>query len=239
MFSSGLGSTGYGRNPVDRAKPFDIPKREVWEAYKSVRANQGAAGVDGPSIADFEADLSNNLYKLWNRLASGSYFPPPVRRGGHTEGRWSNPAAGDTHSRRSPRPDGGQKNPGAARGTTLPRRLVRVSTWQIGAEERAAIPHSVRILRRRWSPGGRTSLSRLSARQSTPRDKRPAPSQSWSRLGLPEQPPILFCTRRAGRQLQPEDITFRGALGLPIGSHPRNGARRRCRRPWRDPVGSA
>src|SRR5437773_702961 len=66
--------------PVDRAKPFDIPKREVWEAYKRVKANQGAAGVDGQSIADFEADLANNLYKLWNRLASGSYFPPPVRR---------------------------------------------------------------------------------------------------------------------------------------------------------------
>ena len=65
---------------MDRAKPFDIPKREVWEAYKQVRANQGAAGVDGQSIADFEADLSNNLYKLWNRLSSGSYFPPPVRR---------------------------------------------------------------------------------------------------------------------------------------------------------------
>ena len=65
---------------MDKAKPFDIPKREVWEAYKRVRANQGAAGVDGQSIADFEADLSNNLYKLWNRLASGSYFPPPVRR---------------------------------------------------------------------------------------------------------------------------------------------------------------
>jgi len=65
---------------MDRAKPFDIPKREVWEAYKKVRANQGAAGVDGQSIADFEADLSNNLYKLWNRLSSGSYFPPPVRR---------------------------------------------------------------------------------------------------------------------------------------------------------------
>jgi retron-type reverse transcriptase len=45
-----------------------------------VRANQGAAGVDRQSIADFEADLSNNLYKLWNRLSSGSYFPPPVRR---------------------------------------------------------------------------------------------------------------------------------------------------------------
>src|SRR6201991_1273496 len=65
---------------MDRAKPFDIPKREVWEAYKTVRANHGAAGVDGQSIADFEADLANNLYKLWNRLSSGSYFPPPVRR---------------------------------------------------------------------------------------------------------------------------------------------------------------
>jgi group II intron reverse transcriptase/maturase len=65
---------------MDRAKPFDIPKREVWEAYKRVRANKGTAGVDGQSIADFEADLSNNLYKLWNRMSSGSYYPPPVRR---------------------------------------------------------------------------------------------------------------------------------------------------------------
>ena len=65
---------------MDEAKPFDIPKREVWEAFKRVKANQGAAGVDGQSIAEFEADLSNNLYKLWNRLSSGSYFPPPVRR---------------------------------------------------------------------------------------------------------------------------------------------------------------
>ena len=66
--------------PVDKVKPFDIPKREVWEAFKRVKANQGAAGVDGQSIADFEANLSGNLYKLWNRLSSGSYFPPPVRR---------------------------------------------------------------------------------------------------------------------------------------------------------------
>ncbi len=65
---------------MDKAKPFDIPKREVWEAFKKVKANQGASGVDGQSIADFEADLSNNLYKLWNRLSSGSYLPPPVRR---------------------------------------------------------------------------------------------------------------------------------------------------------------
>ena len=62
------------------AKPFDIPKREVWEAFKKVKANQGAAGVDGESIAAFEAQLADNLYKLWNRLSSGSYLPPAVRR---------------------------------------------------------------------------------------------------------------------------------------------------------------
>lgn len=65
---------------MDKAKPFDIPKREVWEAFKKVRDNQGAAGVDGQSVSDFEADLSSNLYKLWNRMSSGSYLPPPVRR---------------------------------------------------------------------------------------------------------------------------------------------------------------
>ncbi len=65
---------------MDKAKPFCIPKREVWEAYKRVKANHGAAGVDGQSVDEFEEDLSNNLYQLWNRLSSGSYFPPPVRR---------------------------------------------------------------------------------------------------------------------------------------------------------------
>src|SRR5579872_5589210 len=64
---------------MNEAKPFDIPKREVWEAFRHVKANQGAAGVDGQSVAEFEADLKNNLYKLWNRMSSGSYFPPPVR----------------------------------------------------------------------------------------------------------------------------------------------------------------
>jgi RNA-directed DNA polymerase len=59
-------------------KPFDISKREVWEAYEKVKANKGASGVDGCSIDDFEKDLKNNLYKIWNRMSSGSYFPPPV-----------------------------------------------------------------------------------------------------------------------------------------------------------------
>ncbi len=65
---------------MTKAKPFDIPKREVWLAWQHIRANQGAAGVDGQSIQDFEALLAGNLYKLWNRLSSGSYLPPPVRR---------------------------------------------------------------------------------------------------------------------------------------------------------------
>jgi group II intron reverse transcriptase/maturase len=60
-------------------KPFEIPKELVWEAYRRVAANKGAPGVDGCSIEDFEADLRNNLYKIWNRMSSGSYFPPPVK----------------------------------------------------------------------------------------------------------------------------------------------------------------
>ena len=59
-------------------KPFGISKRAVWEAYRRVRKNGGAAGVDRQSLEEFGQDLSNKLYKLWNRLASGSYFPPPV-----------------------------------------------------------------------------------------------------------------------------------------------------------------
>lgn len=59
-------------------KPFDISKQEVWNAYLKVRANKGAPGADGCSIEDFEKDLKSNLYKIWNRMSSGSYFPPPV-----------------------------------------------------------------------------------------------------------------------------------------------------------------
>lgn len=59
-------------------KPFDISKQEVWEAYLKVRANKGAPGADGCTIGMFEKDLKNNLYRIWNRMSSGSYFPPPV-----------------------------------------------------------------------------------------------------------------------------------------------------------------
>ena len=62
-----------------KSKPFEISKWAVAEAYEQVKANRGAAGVDGQSIAGFEADLKDNLYKLWNRMSSGTYFPPPVK----------------------------------------------------------------------------------------------------------------------------------------------------------------
>src|SRR2546425_9501786 len=65
--------------PVPEAKPYNIPKQLVWGAYQRVKANRGAAGVDGESLTAFEKDLKGNLYKVWNRMSSGSYLPPPVR----------------------------------------------------------------------------------------------------------------------------------------------------------------
>ena len=61
-------------------KPHRIAKRTVWEAYQQVKANRGAAGIDDETIAMFEQNLPRNLYKLWNRMSSGSYFPPPVKQ---------------------------------------------------------------------------------------------------------------------------------------------------------------
>ena len=60
-------------------KPFNIPKKLVWQAYQKVKANKGAAGIDKETIEEFEKNLSKNLYKIWNRMSSGAYFPPPVK----------------------------------------------------------------------------------------------------------------------------------------------------------------
>jgi RNA-directed DNA polymerase len=68
-----------GEEPMPEAKPYDIPKQLVWDAFQRVKANRGAAGVDGESLEAFEKDLKGNLFKIWNRMSSGSYFPPPVR----------------------------------------------------------------------------------------------------------------------------------------------------------------
>ena len=65
--------------PKQQDKPFQISKWKVWEAFERVKANKGAAGVDEQSIAEFEADRDRNLYRIWNRMSSGSYFPPPVK----------------------------------------------------------------------------------------------------------------------------------------------------------------
>jgi RNA-directed DNA polymerase len=71
--------TSNGRSPMNEAKPFCISKKEVWEAYQRVKTNKGSAGIDGQTIEDFEKRLKKNLYRIWNRMSSGSYFPPPVR----------------------------------------------------------------------------------------------------------------------------------------------------------------
>lgn len=78
-------------------KPFCIPKHAVLRSWNKVRDNQGAAGVDGVSIHDFERKLKNNLYKIWNRLSSGTYVPPPVRRVMIPKPRRAATAAGYPH----------------------------------------------------------------------------------------------------------------------------------------------
>jgi RNA-directed DNA polymerase len=65
--------------PGSSGKSFDIPKVLIWEAYLKVKGNKGAAGVDAQSLADFAVNEKRNLYKIWNRMCSGSYFPPPVK----------------------------------------------------------------------------------------------------------------------------------------------------------------
>ena len=64
---------------MSTTKPFSISKHMVWEAYLRVKSNKGSAGVDNQSIAEFEVELKANLYRIWNRMSSGSYFPPPIR----------------------------------------------------------------------------------------------------------------------------------------------------------------
>ena len=80
-----------------KPKPFYVSRWLVWEAYQKVAANKGAAGVDGQSIAEFEQDLKGNLFKLWNRLSSGSLFPASGARGGNPEEGRRNPHARGSH----------------------------------------------------------------------------------------------------------------------------------------------
>lgn len=114
------------------SKPFMIDKRQVYEAYKAVRSNGSAAGVDGQTIEQFEADLKGNLYKIWNRMSSGSYFPPPVRAvpipkkaGGQEDIR-------GTYCERQDRADGGQTADRVGVGIYLPAGLLWLQAGEIG-----------------------------------------------------------------------------------------------------------
>ena len=78
-FQPKLSANQQWEEPVTEAQSYAIPKEKVREAYRRVKANRGAEGVDGQSLATFEENLEGNLYKIWNRMASGSYFPPAVR----------------------------------------------------------------------------------------------------------------------------------------------------------------
>ena len=73
---------------MEQTKPFCISKKQVWEAYLKVKANKGAAGIDNESLEGFEENLKDNLYKIWNRMCSGSYFPPTSKASRNTQSRW-------------------------------------------------------------------------------------------------------------------------------------------------------
>ena len=84
---------------MDKTKSYEISKQVVLEAYQRVKANKGAAGIDDESLEAFEANLKNNLYKIWNRMSSGSYFPPAVKAVEIPKKSGGNTLAGSTHGR--------------------------------------------------------------------------------------------------------------------------------------------
>ena len=88
---------------MSEAKQFDISKKAVIAAFQAVKENAGSYGADEQTIKEFEEHLNNNLYKLWNRMASGSYFPKPVS---NTQEKWWNQNFGNSNSRRQNRTNG-------------------------------------------------------------------------------------------------------------------------------------
>jgi retron-type reverse transcriptase len=109
-----------------KTKPFNIDKKLVYDAYKAVKANAGAAGVDGQSLEMFDKDLMRNLYKIWNRMSSGSYFPPPVRAVPIPKKTGGQRILG-AHSGRSCGADGGQEDRGKRSRAYLPAGFLWVS----------------------------------------------------------------------------------------------------------------
>jgi hypothetical protein len=104
---------------MDKAKPYCISKREVYEAYKRVKANHGAAGVDGQSIADFEGKLKDNLYRIWNRMRLRTcrvvrqLFSAVSAYGEDTEKQWRRETVGNSNRIGSNRTNGGEVETGA------------------------------------------------------------------------------------------------------------------------------
>jgi len=80
MFKATTKKKETGMTDLNKAKPFEIPKELVWKAWQAVKANRGVAGVDEQTIEDFESERNKGLYKIWNRMSSGSYMPPAVKR---------------------------------------------------------------------------------------------------------------------------------------------------------------
>lgn len=102
-------------------KPFAIPKQLLWQARKSVKANGGAPGADGVTVEAFGKDLMNNLYKVWNRMSSGTYFPPPVRAVEIPRAPGGTRILGVPAVRRQGGADSGRDGAGARDGGHLPR----------------------------------------------------------------------------------------------------------------------
>src|SRR6266568_1736378 len=128
--------------PKLQGKSYDIPKRLVWDAWLKVKSKGGAAGADGVTIQQFEENVKNNLYKLWNRMSSGSYFPGPGPRGGDTQERWDQDSGYPERGRQDSADSGGARA-GAERGTGVPRRLVRVPTWAFSSGRGEGVPGTV------------------------------------------------------------------------------------------------
>ena len=120
---------------MSEAKPFVISKWEVWKAYKRVKANQGAAGKsDDETIADFERNLKGNLYKIWNRMSSGGYFPPLGADGENTESKWWGKKTGHTNRVGSDRTNGGEVEAGADGGPAVPSSSCRYRPGKSGLD---------------------------------------------------------------------------------------------------------
>ena len=127
------------------AKSYEIPKRLVWEAYKRVKANGGAAGVDEQSLLEFEGELGNNLYRIWNRMSSGSYFPPPVKAVAIPKKSGGRKNPGDTNRFGSDCPDGGEARAGAANRSAFSCGFLRLPAGQVGSPGHRGHPQTLLV----------------------------------------------------------------------------------------------